>query len=55
MNIAFDAAASAASGIAAALKAKQKDDITVVVWAGDGATTDIGFQALSGAAERGDN
>ncbi len=55
MNIAFDAAASTASGVAAALKAKQNQDITVVVWAGDGATSDIGFQALSGAAERGDD
>jgi pyruvate ferredoxin oxidoreductase beta subunit len=28
------------------------DDITVVGWAGDGGTVDIGLQALSGAAER---
>lgn len=30
-------------------------DVNVVVFAGDGATVDAGFQALSGAAERGDN
>ncbi len=30
-------------------------DVNVVAFAGDGATVDAGFQALSGAAERGDN
>lgn len=30
-------------------------DVNVVAFAGDGATLDAGFQALSGAAERGDN
>ncbi|RLG46348.1 MAG: pyruvate synthase subunit beta, partial [Thermoproteota archaeon] len=30
-------------------------DITVIAWAGDGGTYDIGLQALSGAAERGDD
>lgn len=30
-------------------------DVNVVGFAGDGATADAGFQALSGAAERGDN
>ena len=29
-----------------------QDDITVLAWAGDGGTFDIGLQALSGAAER---
>ncbi|MHA1594978.1 MAG: pyruvate synthase subunit PorB [Candidatus Baldrarchaeia archaeon] len=51
LNIAFAAAAAAASGIVAALKARGKD-ATVLVWAGDGGTVDIGIQALSGAAER---
>ena len=32
-----------------------RDDVHVVGFAGDGGTVDIGFQALSGAAERGDN
>ncbi|RLF30740.1 MAG: pyruvate synthase subunit beta [Thermoplasmata archaeon] len=52
LNIAFEAAASAASGIAAALKKLGEEDINVVVWAGDGGTYDIGLQALSGAIER---
>jgi len=55
LNIAFEAAAAGASGIAAALKAKGVRDITVAACAGDGGTADIGIQALSGAAERGDD
>jgi len=55
LNIAFAASASAASGVAAALKMLGKDDITPVVWAGDGGSYDIGIQALSGALERGDD
>jgi pyruvate/2-oxoacid:ferredoxin oxidoreductase beta subunit len=31
------------------------EETTVVAWAGDGGTFDIGLQALSGAAERNDN
>ena len=52
MNIAFEAAAAGASGVKAALKQQGKDDITVLAWAGDGGTYDIGIQALSGALER---
>jgi pyruvate ferredoxin oxidoreductase beta subunit len=52
LNIAFEAAAAGASGVAAALKALDRDDVTPVVWAGDGGTYDIGLQALSGALER---
>jgi pyruvate ferredoxin oxidoreductase beta subunit len=52
MNIAFEAAAAGASGIEAALRQQRKDDTTVVAWAGDGGTYDIGIQALSGALER---
>jgi len=55
MNIAFEAAAAGASGIEAALRQQGKEDITVVAWAGDGGTYDIGIQALSGALERGTN
>ncbi|MEM3731480.1 MAG: pyruvate synthase subunit PorB [Candidatus Bathyarchaeia archaeon] len=51
-NILFEATAAAASGIVAALKKRGINDITVVGWAGDGGTVDIGIQALSGAAER---
>ncbi len=53
LNSAFDSAAAYCSGVIEGLKAKNKfKNINVVVWAGDGATFDIGLQALSGAAER---
>lgn len=55
MNIAFEAAAAGASGVEAALRQQGRTDITVVAWAGDGGTYDIGLQALSGAFERGTN
>jgi pyruvate/2-oxoacid:ferredoxin oxidoreductase beta subunit len=48
----FGAAAAFASGIRAALNDKKEKKIQVLVWAGDGATYDIGFGALSAAAER---
>jgi pyruvate/2-oxoacid:ferredoxin oxidoreductase beta subunit len=54
-HCAFETAASTASGISRALSALGKDDITTLAWAGDGGTFDIGLQALSGAAERGEN
>jgi len=55
LNIAFEAAAAAASGVVAAYEARGLKDVTVLAWAGDGGTVDIGLQALSGAAERGTN
>ncbi|MBM4386267.1 MAG: pyruvate synthase subunit beta [Deltaproteobacteria bacterium] len=54
-HCAFETAAATASGIRAALSVKGRDDVTVLAWAGDGGTFDIGFQALSGAAERGED
>jgi pyruvate ferredoxin oxidoreductase beta subunit len=39
--------------MAAAVKAKKMQDVTVLGIAGDGGTADIGLQALSGAVERG--
>ncbi|MHB1162843.1 MAG: thiamine pyrophosphate-dependent enzyme, partial [Chloroflexota bacterium] len=48
----FESSAVIASGIKAALEMKGKSDVTVVSWAGDAGTADIGFQAVSGAAER---
>lgn len=42
-----------ASGVSEALKIQGKNDVTVMGFAGDGGTFDIGFQALSGAIERG--
>lgn len=50
----FETAASAASGIKAGLEKRGKD-WTVLAWAGDGGTFDIGLQALSGACERNDD
>jgi pyruvate ferredoxin oxidoreductase beta subunit len=55
LNIAFAAASSSASGVAAALEQRGLSDVNVLVWAGDGATSDIGMASLSGAAERNAN
>ncbi len=55
LHMAFEAAASAASGVRAGLDAQGKEDVTVVAWAGDGATFDIGFGAVSAAASRNEN
>ncbi len=49
---AFEATGAAISGLRAALDIKGIQDVTVVGFAGDGGTVDIGLQALSGAAER---
>jgi len=54
-HTAFETAASTAAGIKAAYEIKGANDISVVAWAGDGGTYDIGIQALSGAAERNDD
>lgn len=54
-HTAFETAASTASGIRAALEMKGIIDVSVLAWAGDGGTMDIGIQALSGAVERGEN
>jgi pyruvate/2-oxoacid:ferredoxin oxidoreductase beta subunit len=54
-HTAFETAASTASGIKAGLEIKGINDVAVLAWAGDGGTMDIGIQALSGAAERGDD
>ena len=53
LNMVFEATGAAASGVVAALRRRGIKDVTVVGWAGDGGTVDIGLQALSGAAERG--
>ncbi len=52
LHVPFAVSAAVASGVKNAYNAEGKDDINVVVWAGDGGTFDIGLQALSGAAER---
>jgi pyruvate ferredoxin oxidoreductase beta subunit len=51
----FGNAPAVATGIAAALRAKGRDDIRVVGQGGDGGTVDIGFACLSGMFERGDD
>jgi pyruvate/2-oxoacid:ferredoxin oxidoreductase beta subunit len=55
MHCAFETAAITASGIRAGLDMTGVKDVTVVAWAGDGGTFDIGIQALSGSAERNDD
>jgi pyruvate/2-oxoacid:ferredoxin oxidoreductase beta subunit len=51
-HCAFETAASSASGVKAGLETVGDAETTVLAWAGDGGTFDIGLQALSGAAER---
>jgi pyruvate ferredoxin oxidoreductase beta subunit/2-oxoisovalerate ferredoxin oxidoreductase beta subunit len=55
MHCAFESVGATASGIRAALDRRGKQDTTVLGWAGDGGTFDIGIQALSGAVERNEN
>ena len=52
LHTAFETAGAASSGLRAALDMQGDTKTTIVAWAGDGGTFDIGFQALSGAAER---
>ncbi len=47
--------AAYAAGIKAGFEVQGRTDIIVLAFAGDGATADIGIQALSGVFERGDN
>lgn len=43
------------AGIKRTYRRQGRDDIHVVAFVGDGGTADVGFQSLSGAAERGEN
>lgn len=52
LHVPFATAAACASGVRRAFIAQGKENVTVMVWAGDGGTFDIGLQALSGAADR---
>jgi len=54
-HCAFETAAVSAAGLKAGLEMVGDKETTVVAWAGDGGTFDIGIQALSGVAERNDN
>jgi len=59
MHVAFENAAAVASGIEAGIKVLMRKGkiprrrINIMAMAGDGGTSDIGLQALSGAMERG--
>ncbi len=62
IHVAFENAAAVASGVESAIKVLKRKgklpkdrNITVLAFAGDGGTADIGLQALSGALERGHN
>jgi pyruvate ferredoxin oxidoreductase beta subunit len=48
----FECAPAISSGIRAALEIQGIKDVNVVSWAGDAGSADIGFQSLTGAAER---
>jgi len=52
IHAAFENASAVASGVERALRVSGKKT-NVLIFGGDGGTFDIGFQALSGAAERG--
>ncbi len=51
----FGNAPAVATGVAAALKVKGRDDVRVIGQGGDGGTVDIGFACLSGMFERNDD
>lgn len=51
----FECAPAVSSGIRAALEIQGIDDVNVISWGGDAGSADIGFQALTGAAERNEN
>ena len=55
IHAAFETGGATATGVRAALDMKGDTETTVLTWAGDGGTFDIGFQALSGAVERNEN
>lgn len=59
IHVAFENAAAVGSGVESGIKALRRKgripdkEVTIVAMAGDGGTSDIGFQALSGMLERG--
>ena len=55
MHSLFGNAPAVATGMAAAMKAKGKDDVRIIAQGGDGGTVDIGFGCLSGMFERNDD
>jgi pyruvate/2-oxoacid:ferredoxin oxidoreductase beta subunit len=55
LHVPFGATASAAAGVRNGLDMSGRKEVTVMAWAGDGATFDIGMGALSAIAERNEN
>jgi pyruvate/2-oxoacid:ferredoxin oxidoreductase beta subunit len=55
LHTAFETAAIVAVGVKKGLQVRGQKDVTVLAWAGDGGTFDIGIQSVSGAAERNDD
>jgi pyruvate ferredoxin oxidoreductase beta subunit len=51
----FGNAPAVATGVAAAMRVKGREDVRVVAQGGDGSTVDIGFGCLSGMFDRGDD
>ena len=51
----FEGAGAMSTGLSRAFKRLGREDAVVTAIVGDGGTTDIGFQGLSGAAERNEN
>ncbi len=51
----FGNAAAVATGVAAAMRVKGREEVRVIAQGGDGGTTDIGFGCLSGRFERNDD
>ena len=51
----FGNAAAVATGVAAAMRVKGRENVRVLAQGGDGGTTDIGFGCLSGMFERNDD
>ncbi len=50
----LDNTASFLTGVSKIYERKGREDVNIIAFAGDGATSDCGFQSLSGSAERGD-
>lgn len=50
----LDNTASFLTGVTNMYNLKERNDVNIIAFAGDGATADCGFQSLSGAAERGE-
>lgn len=55
LHMPFETAGAAGTGVSRALRKKGDYETVVLSLAGDGGTFDIGLQALSGAAERGED